>query len=136
MDKRASDVLGQVTDATATGIYKTTADGPQNPALPIGQNNTTSESAGSYKLAFTVTQPRVVTLTGTLTGNAFSTFLQFSCGPSFGNQAGAGPVERTFTVPAEGFCVISVSSTAKSRIQPVPFDESATAGFDLHVTVR
>ena len=131
-----TDVLGQLTEATATGIYKTTADGPQNPQLPIGQNNTTSESAGSYKLVFTVTQPRVVTLTGTLTGNAFSTFMQFSCGSGFGNQPGSGPVARTFTVPAGGLCVISVSSTAKSRIQPVPFDESATAGFDLHVTVR
>jgi hypothetical protein len=131
-----TDLLGQVTDATATGSYHASTDGLQNPDLPIGQNNTTAESAGSYKLAFTVAQPRTVTLSGTLTGNSFSTFLQFSCGPTFGNQAGAGTVDRTFMVPAGELCVISVASTAKSRLAPIPFDESPAAGFDLRVTVR
>lgn len=131
-----TSVLGEVRFATASGLYVTDAFGPLNPNLPLGENNTNAESEGSYKLVFTVTQPRTVRLTGTLTGNTSSTVLQFSCGDvALGTQAGAGGVDRTFTVPAGGFCAIEVSSTARSRIQAPPL-ESPRAGFDLQIEVH
>jgi len=135
-----TDVLGELTSASATGVYVATATalGNHDPNLPPSQvDNAVSEAAGSYKLGFTVSQTRTVRLTGTLTGNDSSTFLQFGCGNvAFDHQAGAGPVDRTFTLHAGEICAIEVESRARSRALPPPQIQSPSAGFQLHVTVH
>jgi hypothetical protein len=134
-----TDVLGEVTSASATGVYVTTAvaSGAFDPNLPPSfHDNAISEASGSYRLVFTVSRTRTVTLTGTLTGNASSTILQFSCGDVLTTQLGPGPVERTFILQPGQFCAIHVASTAKVRANPPAQPESPTAGFDLHVDVQ
>jgi IPT/TIG domain/Subtilase family/Bacterial Ig-like domain (group 2) len=133
-----TDLLGELTSATATGVYVTTATalGAFDPNLPPSfHDNAVSEAKGSYQLAFTVSRTRTVRLTGTLTGN--TAFLQFGCGDvAFGSQAGAGAVDRTFTLQAGQICAIDVEAQARSRANPPPQTVSPVAGFALHVEVH
>jgi len=132
-----TDLLGELTSATATGVYITTATalGPYDPNLPLSfHDNAVSEAKGSYRLAFTVSRTRTVRLTGTLTGN--TNFLGFSCGSAFGQQAGAGPIDQTFTLQPGQTCAINAEATARSRANPPPQTVSPTAGFALQVEVH
>jgi len=133
-----TQLLGEVTSATATGVYVTaaTASGAYDPNLPLSfHDNAVSEAKGSYKLAFTVSRTRIVRLTGTLTGN--TAFLQFGCGDvAFGSQSGAGPVDRTFTLQPGQTCAIDVAAQARARANPPPQTVSPVAGFALHVDVQ
>jgi len=134
-----TDLLGELTSATATGVYVTTATalGNFDPNLPPSfHDNAVSEAKGSYRLSFTVSQTRTVRLTGTLTGNDSSNFLEFSCGSASGQQAGAGPIDRTFTLHAGEICAINAEARARSRANPPPQTQSPTAGFALHVDVH
>jgi len=133
-----TQLLGEVTSATATGVYVTaaTASGAYDPNLPLSfHDNAVSEAKGSYKLHFTVSHTRIVRLTGTLTGN--TAFLQFGCGNvAFGSQSGAGSVDRTFTLQPGQTCAIEVEAEARSRANPPPQTVSPVAGFALHVDVQ
>jgi hypothetical protein len=129
-------VGGELRSASATGVYTTSTSGPLNPDLPLAENNTSAESEGSYKLVFTVPRASQVRLIGTLTGNAASTFLQWSCGGTVDHQAGAGGVDQTFALPAGGTCVIQVASSAVSFLQSNVTTNSPAAGFGLQVTVQ
>ena len=61
----------------------------------------------------------------------------FGCGNvAFDHQAGAGSVDRTFTLHAGEICAIDVQSRARSRALPPPQIQSPSAGFELHVTVQ
>ena len=93
---------GELRSATATGVYVAQTSGQINPDLPVSQNNTNATSEGSYKVFFTVSNASLVTLTGTLTGNESSTFLQFACGATSDHQSGAGPVDR-YVLSARGW---------------------------------